>query len=898
MQPPSLDSLRALLALHRGLEGDEPAPQTPYAEAEIASFEATHGVTLPDELRTFYREIGAKEGLSGGFLSLEEAANWLHVASASSNVGVSYAPNAPVLAREFLLSGAFVPIGAQGKITPSPVPVGRSLADGCLRAARLAGGWAFVVVTGPARGQVWEDFTEQDGVFAPTGLSFLAWAEARLADVLVRRGIQLMTAACASGTWEVSESLRAIAPQLAAIEAAHPSFLSLLGLAWSQHYLGAHEAARSSLEGLRARVAAPVVVGLAPSETPAQVGFRRAEAVRVLAGALFRPALEEARAADSSEAALLRLAAHEAPEIHEALAARESLPPSVRAALAASPSWEVRQQLASSPGCDDDTLVSLALAARQEAPHATATPSGLGPIFVLEALLRRPTLPAALLSSLQDDADTLAPVADGAGSLLLRALALRHDLAPARAASLAADERAWVRHGLAQNETSPPDLLLALAKDSSAAVRAAVADNPYAPEAALLALVADENGDVAARAARNPAAPWEARDLALRSGVPGRCAALALHPGLSAMDLDILSYFPDEEVLRRVARHPNTGQRTLRRLLELDFGWLKPLLAGNPNLPAPLLEDLSHEGDERIRSALLGNPALSEERAERLGFSEDRDKRRAENEALPPEELAQLAAHPDAEVRALVRANPQTPPHVLRRALQEEARDPARRATISAWEWCEFVATAPASWVVRSLIYPHPSFPPALLRAPALYPQVREPRAQTAWGVVLNPWCGAEVLDAARQHPYRLTHERITRHPNLSAETARAYAEDSEPALRASVALHPALSRELLERLTEDQEPAVRAASAASLRLSALLLVRFFSDDKESVRAVVARNPNLPGELLVRLARDRVPAVRVGVALHPNTPRPLIDQLKLDIDENVRAAAQWRALAG
>ena len=71
---------------------------------------------------------------------------------------------------------------------------------------------------------------------------------------------------------------------------------------------------------------------------------------------------------------------------------------------------------------------------------------------------------------------------------------------------------------------------------------------------------------------------------------------------------------------------------------------------------------------------------------------------RAEDEATPPEELAELAGHADPMVRANAGRNPHTPQDALRRLVAEAPPGPIRDREI-------------ASWMTRAAVAANPSVP-------------------------------------------------------------------------------------------------------------------------------------------------------------------------------------------
>ena len=62
--------------------------------------------------------------------------------------------------------------------------------------------------------------------------------------------------------------------------------------------------------------------------------------------------------------------------------------------------------------------------------------------------------------------------------------------------------------------------------------------------------------------------------------------------------------------------------------------------------------------------------------------------------------------------------------------------------------------------------------------------------------------------------------------------------------------------------------------------------------DNDAVRWIIANRADLEALTLTRLAADKLPAIRVIVAQHPATPDDVRQQLRRDLDEDVRQAAE------
>jgi hypothetical protein len=124
----------------------------PLEPAELAAFEARHRVELPADYRRFLLESG--NGGAGPDYGLRALDDDLVMSD---------------LAQPFGLTHAWNEGGAEGEMPEAH-------RQGCLVLGAIGCGYfSFLVVTGPARGEVWQDFTAGDGGLQPTGHSFETW---------------------------------------------------------------------------------------------------------------------------------------------------------------------------------------------------------------------------------------------------------------------------------------------------------------------------------------------------------------------------------------------------------------------------------------------------------------------------------------------------------------------------------------------------------------------------------------------------------------------------------------------------------------------------------------------------------------------------------------------------
>lgn len=155
----------------------------------LKAFESQQGLMLPEEYREFLVRMG--DGGAGpyyGLLPLEagyEGRTWLRNVDLEEDWAAVMDDRDGDLARPFPVErpwGSF-----RDAVTHYRLPAGSNLGDGCLILAGHGCGYhSLLVVTGPQRGMVWDEFLAADGGVWPTRRTFLAWYESWLAQGLLR----------------------------------------------------------------------------------------------------------------------------------------------------------------------------------------------------------------------------------------------------------------------------------------------------------------------------------------------------------------------------------------------------------------------------------------------------------------------------------------------------------------------------------------------------------------------------------------------------------------------------------------------------------------------------------------------------------------------------------------
>ncbi|GAA1362662.1 hypothetical protein [Streptomyces beijiangensis] len=252
-------------------------------------------------------------------------------------------------------------------------------------------------------------------------------------------------------------------------------------------------------------------------------------------------------------------------------------------------------------------------------------------------------------------------------SMLLRCqLAARPDLPPEVAERLAVDPLPGVRADLAENPAIGEALIRTLAADRGHDVQRRLAHHPQVPLDVLAALAGSTKIGATPVPRIAAASPAEIEELA-KSPCPAVRMLLAQRRDLPAAIRDALADDPDAKVVKSVAPHPGLPEDRLRALLARHGSRVAAGVAANPDATADLLVELSRQ-EPPVRKAFreiarhrnATAPAL-------LACLADRRARpiAAGHPALPPPVVVELLADADWQVVEAAAANTSLPRAVM-----------------------------------------------------------------------------------------------------------------------------------------------------------------------------------------------------------------------------------------
>ncbi|MCN9243364.1 DUF2336 domain-containing protein [Streptomyces sp. RY43-2] len=354
-----------------------------------------------------------------------------------------------------------------------------------------------------------------------------------------------------------------------------------------------------------------------------------------------------------------RLAEHPHAEVRRAVAVNEATPPAVLAALVTGEGLPPARRCLV---CDREETPFV------HDPHCPRLDCELPPGASCDGS-HESTLHALQQAALRNPATPADAVVDFVGhpSMLLRwALAARPGLPPEVYGQLAADPVPGVRADLAENPAIGDALIRGLAEDRSSDVRRGVAFNPRVPLDVLIRLAATTKiGDVLVPRIAS-ASPAEVEELA-RSAHPAARMLLAQRRDLPREVRDALVHDRDAKVARSIAAHPGLSEGQLRTLVDRHGARVLAKVAANPDASPALLDDLArHEPPvpralrEIARHRHATAPALV------VCLTDDRARPvAAGHPALPPPVIVELLADQDWQVVQAAAANPSLPPAVM-----------------------------------------------------------------------------------------------------------------------------------------------------------------------------------------------------------------------------------------
>ncbi|MFD3307527.1 hypothetical protein [Streptomyces sp. NPDC058694] len=354
-----------------------------------------------------------------------------------------------------------------------------------------------------------------------------------------------------------------------------------------------------------------------------------------------------------------RLAGHPHAEVRRAVAANEATPSPVLAALATGEGLPPVQRCLV---CDreETPFVHDPQCARLDCdllPGASCDGSHESTVHDTQhAVLRNPATPP----------EAVIGFADHPSTLLRWALAARPDLPTEVCGRLSVDDNPGVRADLAENPAIGEALIRVLAGDHGHDVRRRLAHNPNVP----LDVLTDLAGDARIGATLLPrtaaASPMEVEELA-KSPDPAVRMLLAQRRDLPAEIRDALAADPDAKVVKSIAGHPGLSEARLRTMVDRHGARVLAKVAANPDATPALLEHLARHQppvQKALREVARHRNATAQALIACLADKRARPVA-AGHPALPPPVIVELLTDADWQVVEAAAANPSLPLAVM-----------------------------------------------------------------------------------------------------------------------------------------------------------------------------------------------------------------------------------------
>jgi 3-methyladenine DNA glycosylase AlkC len=444
----------------------------------------------------------------------------------------------------------------------------------------------------------------------------------------------------------------------------------------------------------------------------------------------------------------------------------------------------------------------------------------------------------------------------------------------------------------AVNAKTSSDRLFELAKISTELAQL-VAQNPSTPSELLRKLASSGEAIARSRIAANPNTPIEVLQ-ELADEFPKEVLDNPVFPLLSLENPNILDKLFQPNTLWNLVLDVQTPKEILRMLAHCEHPEIVEAARLHVNLAGEMTTGWDKAGCEAIGTA---------DWREAVGTTDSVNSRLsslARRGFIPEFAIEQLAKHQRWRIRAFVADKLNTPVKLLEQLAQDLVKDVrgavARNLNIPL-KLLEQLAQDRERYVCESVAQ-NPNTPIELLEQ-----LVRDNGSYIRKHVAQNPNAPVQLLEQLARDEYYspresvATRESVAKNPNAPVKLLKELARDEESSVRTLVAQNPNAPVKLLEQLARDRDDDVRDSVVANPNSPLKLLERLARDrnkfrrrrdQSKFRRGYVAKNPITPTELLEQLARDKQGYVRQHVAANPNTSVQLLEQLAQDKDERVR----------
>jgi Leucine rich repeat variant len=501
-------------------------------------------------------------------------------------------------------------------------------------------------------------------------------------------------------------------------------------------------------------------------------------------------------------------------------------------------------------------------------------------------------------------------------------------------AEFAQDENIITRTWVAENPSTPADILVELARQAVEekiqnipTVRERALKNPNFPILERYRLLIEiEQEEETAKAheliVRRTGNPYALAHLLEKDDHVAKLSAASSSNQINV--LERLAKDSDEMIRISVTQNPNTPQNSLLKLaqdssynvrlslarfkhpihrdvlsqlLQYSDERIRIEIASNLHTPPDILTVLASDSDSKVKVSAIVNPNLPSEFLHQIlpqiqneeeieGILRGKIVTGKRNPQIPASFLEQLSQHPKDTIRYLIASYPTTSSTTLERlafdkyklvceAVAENPNTPLQ-VLIEMARRDEVTSRDGCYHTISNKIAMRKDAPPE-----ALWFIARKPVAPIAAVVAAHPNTPASALEWLAENE---TDEGvlciIVRHPNVTNDIWTLLAANKAVRVREAIAAQVQCPSEILAMLANDITQVVRLTVAANPNTPINFIESFSRDENPVIRGAAASNPNLSITSLKKLANDEKVEVRRVVAQNPNTPEVIRETLQ------------------
>jgi hypothetical protein len=334
--------------------------------------------------------------------------------------------------------------------------------------------------------------------------------------------------------------------------------------------------------------------------------------------------------------------------------------------------------------------------------------------------------------------------------------------------------------------------------------------------------------------------------------------------------LEALSCKPENAIVARLNRNPNTSAKTLSKFYEDrkdDNKSLRLLIAQHRHTSNRVLKKIAQfECDVASLLAVSKNTSVDREVLQIL--------------------LRRFAVHPQLDLLQKNIAENLSTPAVLLEKLYQKGDEYVRAAVIGHAN-CSLSLLNKAINEKNILIQRVIAADRRLHEDVVMHLSVHDD-GLVRCAVALNKSAPKHAIEQLAQDECKLVRRAVAARKDLTESSVMQLIEDDDSWVRQKLARNPTVSIKVLQRLAKDKQADVRRGVARNLTCPAELLKLLAGDKDYWVRSAVAYQPKTPKEVLEELVESAEVDILSGVANNANTPQRLLKKLASSNEPDIR----------